>query len=280
MEIPVWLLSMIYKCLEKDPANRFTNGCELQEFIQRGTISDERKKAVDTILAQPVKPAADELALRKELVVLQAALAKKENLVKDLQYLVETRDRELIEAQRSLAATRNGVSKSFFFLVFIVALGLGGYAAYDKLLKPGNNVPPPTITNVDNNKLEANRDPATTPAVTPASDKTIKEHRRTPPKKPDKPVAHTSHKPAKKNTPVTNKYYRRHSGTYAILKDTYFYDAPDTNKRSDVYLTAGDATLTLKEENGDFQYAIFIDADGKPIKGWLMKKDFKPETKY
>ena len=53
MEIPVWLLSMIYKCLEKDPANRFKNGCELQEFIQRGTISDERKKGIDNLIAQP-----------------------------------------------------------------------------------------------------------------------------------------------------------------------------------------------------------------------------------
>jgi serine/threonine-protein kinase len=280
MEIPVWLLSMIYKCLEKDPANRFRDGCELQEFIQRGTISDERKKAVDTILAQPVKPAVDEPALRKEIAVLHAALAKKENLVKDLQYVVETRDRELIEAQRYVAARRNGVSKSFFFLVFIVALGLGGYAAYDKFLKPGNHVPPTIITHPDNNKVEANRNPATTPAAVPASEKTIKEHRKPPPKKLNKPVVHASHKPAKKNTPVTNKYHRRHSETYAILKDTYFYDAPDTSKRSDIYLTAGDATLTLKEESGDFQYAIFIDADGKPIKGWLMKKDFKPETDY
>ncbi|HZW70929.1 MAG TPA: hypothetical protein VFF57_08625, partial [Hanamia sp.] len=243
-------------------------------------ISDERKKAVNNILAQPVKPAADEPALKKQILVLQAALAKKENLVKELQYVVETRDRELIEAQRSLAARRNGVSKSFFFLVFIVALGLGGYAAYDKLLKPGEHVPPATITNVDNDKLQTNRDPATTPPVIPGSDKTIKEHKKSPPKESDKPVVHTNNKLAKKNTPVTNKYYRRHSGTYAILKDTYFYDAPDTNKRSEVYLTAGDATLTLKEESGDFQYAIFIDADGKPIKGWLMKKDFKPEKKY
>ena len=280
MEIPVWLLSMIYKCLEKDPANRFTNGCELQEFIQRGTISDERKKAVDNILAQPVKPAADEPALKKEILVLQAALAKKENLVKELQYVVETRDRELTEARRYVTGRRNGVSKSFFFLVFIVALGLGGYAAYDKLLKPGNNVPPPTITNVNNNKSPANREPATTPPVIPGSDKTIKEHKKSPPKKSDKPGDNRSNKLAKKNTPVINKYHRRNSATYEILKDTYFYNAPDTSKRSDIYLTAGDAALTLGEESGDFQYAIFIDADGKPVEGWLMKKDFKPETDY
>ncbi len=280
MEIPVWLLSMIYKCLEKDPAKRFKNGCELQEFIQRGTISDERKKAIDIVMAQPAKPAVDVPALKKEILVLQAALAKKENLVKELQYVVETRDRELIEAQHYIAARRKGVSKSVFFLVFIVALGLGGYAAYDKLLKPGKNVPPPTITNVDNNKLQANTDAATTPPVITASDKTIKEHKKISPKKSNKPVANTNKKPAKKTTPVTNKYHRRHSETYAILKDTYFYNAPDTNKRSDIYLTAGDATLTLERESGKFQYAIFIDADGKPIKGWLLKKDFEVETEY
>jgi hypothetical protein len=222
----------------------------------------------------------DEPALRKEIAVLQAALVKKENLVKDLQYLVETRDRELIEAQHYVAARRNGVSKSFFFLVFIVALGLGGYAAYDKFLKPGSNVPPTTITNADNNKVEENTDPSTTTPVVSASDKTRKEHKKSPPKESDKPAVHTNHKPAKKNTPGANKYHRRHSQTYAILKDTYFYNAPDTSKRSDIYLTAGDATLTLREESGDFQFAIFIDADGKPIKGWLRKKDFKPETDY
>ncbi|MGN6532404.1 MAG: serine/threonine protein kinase [Ginsengibacter sp.] len=281
MEIPIWLLSMIYKCLEKDPGKRFKNGCELQEFIQRGTISDERKKAIDNFREQPAKAGGDEPGLRKEILVLQTALAKKENLVKDLQYVVETRDRELIEARRYITARRNGVSKSVFFLVFIIALGLGGFATYDKFYKPGKRVSADTMTNVEN-KLEATTDPTTTAPVDPASNKLIKKHKKRPHKKPNTPVANPNKRPLKKTTPVTDsgKYHRRQGETYAILKNTYFYNAPDTTKRSDVYLTAGDATLTLKEESGDFQYAIFIDADGKPIKGWLMKKDFKPETEY
>jgi eukaryotic-like serine/threonine-protein kinase len=281
MEIPVWLLSMIYKCLEKDPANRFTNGCELQEFIQRGAISDERKKALDNVIAPPVKPSVDEPALRKEIVVLQAVLAKKENLVKDLQYVVETRDRELIEARRYLAARRNGVSKSVFFLVFIVALGLGGFAAYDKYYKPGKHVVTATATNVEM-KPEATTDATTDPPVAPASDKSIKKHKKRPYEKPNTAVANASKRPPKKATPAihSGKYHRRQRDTYAILKNAYFYNAPDTSKRSDIYLTPGDATLTLREESGDFQYAIFIDADGKPIKGWLLKKDFKVEPEY
>lgn len=279
MEIPVWLLSMIYKCLEKDPANRFKNGCELQEFIQRGTIRDERKKGIDNLIVQSAKPEVDEPALRKEILALQGALAKKEILVKDLQYVVETRDRELIEARGYLAARRKGVSKSVFFLVLIVALGLGGFAAYDTLYKPGKLIPTGTTTNAEK-KFEATTDPTTDPPVAPASNKPIKKTTERPHKKSNMPIANANKKPAKESTGVTHKYHRRQSEIYAILKDAFFYNEPDTSKRSDTYLTPGDATLTLKEESGDFQYAIFIDEDGKPVKGWLMKKDFKVETEY
>ena len=86
MGIPVWLLSMIYKCLEKDPAKRFKNGCELQEFIQLGTIADERKKGIDNLTGEITKPQVDESLLRKEILTLQTRLAEKEERVKDLQY--------------------------------------------------------------------------------------------------------------------------------------------------------------------------------------------------
>ncbi|CAN5708388.1 hypothetical protein BH11BAC3_BH11BAC3_30220 [soil metagenome] len=38
MQVPEWLLSMIYKCLEKSTANRFKNGVELHEYIVRNSI--------------------------------------------------------------------------------------------------------------------------------------------------------------------------------------------------------------------------------------------------
>ena len=278
MEIPVWLVSMIYKCLEKDPAKRFRNGCELQEFIQRGTISDERKRAIDNFAVQPAKEEGYEAGLRKEILLLQATLAKKENLVKDLQYVVETRDRELIEARRLIATRRNGVSKSFFFLVFIVALGLGGFAAYDKLYNPDKHGTSGNMTNIENT-IQPSTDPSTNHPVTTASDKPIKKATKWPHKKSNTPLNNANKRLPKKRTPVnySGKYHRRQSETYSILGNAYFYNAPDTNKRSDIYLTPGDASLTLKEESGDFRYAIFIDGDGKTLKGWLLKKDLKEE---
>ncbi|MEP7109296.1 MAG: protein kinase [Ferruginibacter sp.] len=38
MQVPEWLVSMIYKCLEKKPADRFANGMELNEYIVRNSI--------------------------------------------------------------------------------------------------------------------------------------------------------------------------------------------------------------------------------------------------
>jgi len=38
MQVPQWLISMIYKCLEKQPANRFSNGMELHEHITRNSM--------------------------------------------------------------------------------------------------------------------------------------------------------------------------------------------------------------------------------------------------
>ncbi|MCC8426869.1 serine/threonine-protein kinase [Mucilaginibacter sp. UR6-11] len=39
LQVPVWLLNIIYKCLEKLPENRFANGMDLQEAIVRNSVS-------------------------------------------------------------------------------------------------------------------------------------------------------------------------------------------------------------------------------------------------
>ena len=278
MEIPVWLLSMIYKCLEKDPANRFKNGCELQEFIHRGTINDERKKGINSSAEEKTKAHADETNLRKEILTLQTQIAEKDELVKDLQYLVQTRERELIEAQQLSATRRKGVSKFAFFLMFIIAFGLAGFAAYDKFYNSGKHVPTPTDAQKDNQL------PGTTDSTTLTADKPEVRVNDKPKLKTHTPVITASHKPRKKWTPNSNLKPARHNlrpdNEYTILHTAYFYDAPDKNKRSDIYLTPGDATLTLTEESGEFRYAIFTDDNGKAIKGWLLKKDFKTASDY
>jgi serine/threonine-protein kinase len=38
MQVPAWLVKLIYKCLEKKPAERFANGVDLHEYIVRNSI--------------------------------------------------------------------------------------------------------------------------------------------------------------------------------------------------------------------------------------------------
>jgi serine/threonine-protein kinase len=273
MEIPVWLLSMIYKCLEKDPAKRFKNGCELQEFIHLGTITDERKRGIHNSAGETAKLQVDESVLRKEILRLQTHLSEKEELLKDLQYLVDTRERELIEAQYYIAAKRKGVSKSVFFLVLIIALGLAGFAAYNTFYHPPKNIP------VDTSVQGDKKFPNTADSNTVVTNKPIRKPRGRLKKNTNVPILAAIHKSWRKVAPVSDstsgKHHLRPGNEYTILHNAWFYYAPDKNKRSEIYLTAGDAILTLSDESGDFRYAIFKDDNGKAIKGWLLKKDLK-----
>lgn len=48
MQVPVWLLHIIDRCLEKLPQNRFANGMKLQEAILQSSIADTRNAVADT----------------------------------------------------------------------------------------------------------------------------------------------------------------------------------------------------------------------------------------
>lgn len=38
MQVPEWLLTLVYKCLEKNPDDRFSNGVELHEYIRQNSV--------------------------------------------------------------------------------------------------------------------------------------------------------------------------------------------------------------------------------------------------
>ncbi|MDB5112776.1 MAG: prkC 3, partial [Mucilaginibacter sp.] len=72
MHIPLWLLNLVDKCLEKVPENRYSNGMELQEAIIDGTINTIKTDVVadnlntNVIINQGVNGVAQPGTLRKE----------------------------------------------------------------------------------------------------------------------------------------------------------------------------------------------------------------------
>jgi len=278
MEIPVWLLSMVYKCLEKNPAKRFKNGSDLQQFIQLGTVLDERKKSNYLLASEPAMVQVDESIWRKEILKLQTHLAEKEQLLKELEYQVETRDKELYEARYSNSTKPGGVSKPLFFIVFIIALGLAGFAAYNTFYNERQDIQTGAAVQTQK-KL---KDPVDSTYM--LTNKTVRKAKAKPKKNITAPSLNTSNKPLKKLTPgsdsLSGKHDVRAGNEYTIMNTAYFYNAPDKNSRSNIYLTAGDAKLTLMDETNEFRYVIFTNDKGKTTKGWLLKKDFMAASDY
>ncbi len=271
MQIPIWLLSMIYKCLEKDPVKRFKNGHELQEFIYLGTVTEERKKGTNVAPMATVISQIDESIWKNEIIKLQTQLTEKETLLKELQYQVDNKDKEFYQA-RFYKPT--GISNFLFFIVLLIALGLAGFTTYKTFYEPVKNIQTGAAVQ-QFNKLNAAVD---SPVVN--TQKSIKK-----PKIPviksvnlatnehQKPV---KKKPEFKANPTSFKNHVHPTKEYEIIDIAYFHNTPDKNNRSNVYLTAGNITLTKLDETNDFIYVVFTSSEGINTKGWLLKKDFIP----
>lgn len=105
MHIPLWLLNLVDKCLEKVPENRYSNGMELQEAIINGTIVYKSAAEINENIA----------SLKEENDKLQAQL---------LQY----QQNEAIAAKSSIK-----ISKSTFaglITLLIAAVIFGGYGMF------------------------------------------------------------------------------------------------------------------------------------------------------
>ncbi|MES2890439.1 MAG: serine/threonine-protein kinase [Bacteroidota bacterium] len=80
MQVPEWLLSMIYKCLEKKPADRFSNGMMLQGYIVRNSILAASNLEWGTERLVKVEQENDRLAKENRALLDQIADLEKINL--------------------------------------------------------------------------------------------------------------------------------------------------------------------------------------------------------
>ncbi len=278
MQVPVWLLSMIYKCLEKDPVKRFKNGYELQEFILLGTVTEERKKVSNVSAVATAMVQTDESTWRNEIHKLQIQVVEKEALLNELQYQIDSKDKELYQARYDKSSKPSGVSKSVFFVVLIFALGLAGYAAYNTFYVPATN-------NQTDPLVQAGKELKDTITATPISvDKQIKKTKDKLKKNSTFPGVGTSNKIPKKRLPgmdsIAGNKHLLPGKEYEVINTAYFYDRPDKNSRRSVYLTGGTVALIKLDEQNDFMYVEFTSNDGEITKGWMLKKDFTPANEY
>lgn len=275
MQIPVWLLGMIYKCLEKDPAKRFTNGYELQEFIHLGNFAEEREKGIPIQQEVQEVVSIDEATWRNEIYKLQKQLAAKEALLSELQSQVDSKEKDLYHAKFNKPA---GISKLLFFLVLMIAVSFAAYSAYIIFYEPGTRSETVPVVQAEG-KINKPVDSAVT-----VTSKQIKKQKEKLTKSFTTPASNVLSKPTKK--PVSTapsssvKKVARLTDAYEIIDTAYFYTAPDKNSKSNVYIIGSDVPLKKLDETADFIYVIFTSKEGKITKGWLSKDDFIKVNDY
>jgi serine/threonine-protein kinase len=240
VNIPHWLVSMIYKCLEKKPENRFANGMQLHEYIcLNSTLATSKTEikgtTVNSLQEENQKLLQEKEQLQNILLQYQEAYGKKEKEVETLRASVSNASlgTNLSAAGNSnqqypVFPERRGVSRLWFVLLLLLTLGLGAFAAYTLIFK--RNV----------------KDISTTqgsPMDTAANTASLK----------DRPVI----------------------AQYKVGADrVYFYNEPNEATRRNAYLVnSEEATINALEEREGFIYTEFTNSRGQISKGWLRKQD-------
>lgn len=146
--VPVWLLNIINKCLQKDPNARFANGMALQEAFIAGSISTGESN--------------------QSLAVLKAENEQLKKQLSEIEYVDDVPESSGIR-----------IPTFAFALLLVTLLGLGAYAGYVTFRTEPNatNTDQTTLTQQQLDSLEAAKQdsidaqqPITTPRVTIPND--------------------------------------------------------------------------------------------------------------
>lgn len=236
MNVPHWLISMIYKCLEKKPEKRFANGMQLHEYISlNSTLSASKTElkgtSLEALQLENQKLLEEKEQLQSILMQYQNAYGKKEQEIETLRASLTTRDTELNTFRNTSvydAPARKGVSKIAFAILLLLTLGLGAFAAYTLLFKKEN-------TTANNTQLTS-------------VDTTVK------------------------TPPVQN---RQVIGQFKVAAEkAFFYNQSDESTRRGAYMVASDeATINALQEQNGFLYTEFTNTKGQTSRGWLRKQD-------
>jgi serine/threonine protein kinase len=243
MNVPSWLISVIHKCLEKQPEKRFANGAALYDALLHHStpqlvpepVLTSKQEAVITEPDDSVKVSKPIFYVMILLLVALSAFAVYSIL--------------LIDTDKNLKPTQDSLTNT-------MPVDTTTPEVQDTVPDTASQIKPVMIdsalaqsaTEVDSLKKEFERQTAAN-AVKP-------------------PVAPKSDLPVISSGGVS----------YQIPKATIsFYDAPtlDAPKNSVFNLWTSSTKFTVVDEQNGFIYVTHTSASGEVTKGWLNKSDLK-----
>lgn len=146
MQVPDWLLSMIYRCLRKKPEERFANGIELHNYIFVNSVNTVTRSQFDAPPESAWQQQAERLV--KEKQQLQQQLAAKDAEIQRLRSQPVMTGPERIAGQDDyqVNSKKNTAWILAFVLTLLVASGLA-YALIQSEKKPKEEEKKPEVTN-------------------------------------------------------------------------------------------------------------------------------------
>ena len=293
MQVPDWLLKLIYKCLEKNPADRFADGGLLHSYISH----------------QRMHIAAPAATVKKEDTRWQSVLADRDHELRDMKAIIANQDKELATLRQRAAGspsftqetnTQKVVSKSAFNAVLLALVLVGALAVYSLFFNR-------SVVGAAGEETMAAKDPVKSPEKVPAvlrsennggakkqpgevrksTDTTAIAKTVKPPEekkavvKPEKPVETKTEKVADREEEAgevaaseQNTSEAGTSGMYKVRNKAYFHNEPDAATRREAFIVHwNNAILKPLEEKNGFVYIVFTNHQGQVSKGWLSKAD-------
>jgi len=131
--VPKWLISMIYKCVEKNPQKRFSNGVELQEYVNLNSSLSNRQN---------------------EWSEDQVRLIQNQN-----QRLLEEKEQlqELVLKYQQIASTLRQPGRNILPGILIVLFVIAGVIAAFKFFPVKKNEPTSETSGIDSNTIQAEK---------------------------------------------------------------------------------------------------------------------------
>ncbi|WP_051189456.1 serine/threonine-protein kinase [Daejeonella oryzae] len=143
MQVPVWLIDIIYKCLEKKPENRFSNGIELHRAICGKSIHHTEQLSEENIIL-----------LQSENERLQQKIAEFETAAA-LNYSGNEQKIKAESQPGKLQISRSLVYASL--IAFFLLMGFAGYSFLGKNSAESSYYPPVTDSNYVKDPNEINK---------------------------------------------------------------------------------------------------------------------------
>ncbi len=298
MNIPNWLVSVIYKCIKKKPENRFANGAELHEFILNICIQffDEKQIGHTGVVYDDIeKLRREKEQLQQQILQYKQQINSKEKEIDELKDFINKEDENLYVNQRALnTPSKKGVSKIAFAALVLLTIGLAAFSAYNLFNNPSDtrNLPDPN-RNFKDTTVALNQPPVR------QIDEDQKKENTTAKKEIEKQtvdsINDSTRNFAEKITPTQAGSVKDNAGRdsqqvkqeptktpavirrqYMVTAKAYFYNTPDESTRRNAFVVpSNNAILNALEEQNDFILVEFRNQLGQSSKGWLRKKDLQ-----